>query len=244
MICVIKVGGSSFSDKKSGKSYVDKVAKILASELTPNDKFVIIQGAGYIGHKIAKEKELAKLENNQISWAYLRNEVMRVSAKFIDKLIKSGKPAVYIATSSIAHMKEGKLLALDIKPIKGFVENGFIPFLHSDAPIDEVHGLSILSGDILAEKIAELLGADMLIYGTDVDGVLDENKKVIPELRKEEIDKIKYWKVDDVSGGIQAKLRFAAEAASKGIKVMIINLRKKGNLSRAIAGENIGTRIV
>jgi isopentenyl phosphate kinase len=243
MICVIKIGGSSFSDKKSGESYISKVADNLAKELE-GGKFVLVQGAGYIGHKIAMEERLSELKDNQVAWARLRNEVMKISSQFIESLVKAKKPAVYIATSSITKMKNGELSYLNIDPISGFIKNGFIPFLHSDAPIDEVKGLSILSGDILAERIAELLGADMLIYGIDVDGVLDKDKKLIRELRKEKINNVEYWEVNDVSGGIKAKLKYASEAANKGIKVRIINLRKEGILAKAIKGEDVGTLIL
>ncbi len=243
MICVIKVGGSSFSDKKSGKSYFPIVANNLSKELE-GGKFVIVQGAGYVGHRIAKEEKLAELKGNQLAWAYLRNEVMKFSTKFIERLIKAKKPAVYIATSSIAKMKGGKLLEINTKPVKDFLENGFIPFLHSDAPIDEVYGISILSGDILAEKIAESLGADMLIFGTDVDGVLDEKGNVVKVLHANEKENVHYWHVEDVSGGIEAKINVAKEAASKGIDTRIINLRKRGSLSKTLKGEDVGTKVV
>ena len=124
---------------------------------------------------------------------------------------------------------------------------GFMPLMHSDAPIDSKNGLSILSGDDMAVLLANRLNAGTLIFGTDVDGIYDKSRKTIGSIRKKDLKKISISDNDtsgaiDVTGGMKGKL-MQIYKAKKGVKVYIINLRKRGELRKAVNGKKTGTCI-
>ncbi len=238
---IIKIGGSALTDKKSGKSYVQEVSERVARELGKG-KYIIIHGVGYIGHKLAIEYRLHEgFKGNAWEWAYLRAKVSEMTKELINALTEHGHPAVEISVPDIIRADRGQITFFDIGTITEFVERGFIPVMHGDGALDFSLGLSVISGDKIATDLALRLRADELIYGTNVDGILDEHGKVIERISRDNIEKIKLWENGDFSGGMRNKIEEALRL--RGVRVRIINLRKDGMLERALRGENVGTLI-
>ena len=82
-----------------------------------------------------------------------------------------------------------------------------------------------INADTAAGFIAKKLNARRLIIMSDVEGVLDKNKKLIPEINSETIKEL----VDDetISGGMIPKINNCLDVASNGVKgVVIIDGRK------------------
>ena len=238
---IIKIGGSALTDKKSGKNYVSEVAERVAMELK-NGRYIIIHGVGYIGHKLAKEYNLhLGFQGNAWEWAHLRAKVSEITKEIILKLTEHGHPAVEISLPDIARADKGHITFLDARIVKEFLEKGFIPVLHGDGAIDTSLGLSVISGDTIATELAIKLKAEEIIYGTDVDGILDQDGRVISQISHQNIMNLKFWENGDFSGGMRNKIEEALRL--KGTIIRIINLRKDGTLTKALQGENVGTVI-
>lgn len=99
--------------------------------------------------------------------------------------------------------------------------------------------------DDLAADIAVELKADILVYLTDVDGILDLNGVTINQITPG-ADLIKRGvrfngKNDKGTGGIQSKHKFASIAASKGICAIIAKGKDINVLLRAARNEDVGT---
>jgi acetylglutamate kinase len=95
----------------------------------------------------------------------------------------------------------------------------------------------------MAAAAAEFIGADRLIFLTDVAGVLD-GEKVLRSLRGAEIeDLIRRHKV---SGGMILKLEAAKRALSGGVsEVRIVGgTRPRALLAAANGGRSSGTRVL
>ena len=122
------------------------------------------------------------------------------------------------------------------------LNRSFIPILFGDVAIAKDKGIDILSGDQIITYLANKLNADKVIFLMDVDGIYDRNPKEKGAKLIEKIDgKIKIqWekKKFDVTGGIKNKIE---EALKMPCKVYFINGTKKGNLTKAIKGEKVGT---
>ncbi|MGC8538537.1 MAG: isopentenyl phosphate kinase [Candidatus Micrarchaeia archaeon] len=241
-LIVLKVGGSAIADKNTGKSYLDVVAANVASDIPKNARMVIVCGASYVGHSLAIKYRLSKLESNQHEWALLRYEVGSITNRIIEKMIDAGHAPIELSVPTLFNTKKQQIIRFNFEYVSGYLNNGFIPVMHSDAPLDEENGISILSGDAIATEIAKTFGAALLIYGTDVDGILDKERKPIPKIDKKHLENIEFWKVkNDVSGGIRNKIEEAKKL--EGTKVRIINLRKTGMLRAAIENKDVGTLI-
>ena len=98
--------------------------------------------------------------------------------------------------------------------------------------------------DRLSSLVAYLSGADSLILLSDVDGLLDENGKVIKFVGR--IDR-KITKLGGKShcdlgtGGMATKLKAAGLAAGAGIACVIANGSKKNVIKNILNGEPSGT---
>ena len=55
---------------------------------------------------------------------------------------------------------------------------GMVPVLHGDAVFDDVQGCTILSGDIVVEKLAISLRPQHVAFLTDVPGIFDRCPKI------------------------------------------------------------------
>ena len=240
---ILKIGGSALSNKRSGKSFTNMVANIVSEEIPKGEKIVIVQGAGYVGHGIASKYKIYKLDGNQREWAMLRHRVEGISNAILKVMIDYGHAPIMLSAPLLFRVINGRTHLRSIDYIKAYLHNGFIPFIHSDAPLDNRNGMSILSGDDMAVMLANALKAKMLIFGTDVDGVYGPGNKIIKSIRKKDIDILNIARQRegvDVTGGLKAKLEKAAHAG-KGTKVLIINLRKRGELAKAVKGLDAGT---
>jgi len=98
--------------------------------------------------------------------------------------------------------------------------------------------------DALAGLVSDLCQADKLILLTDVDGLLDEDCKVIPVVRKitPKIMKLARSSVCDMgTGGMLTKLEAACRATEAGIECVIANGRAKDIIVDILEGRGAGT---
>ncbi len=239
---ILKIGGSALTNKKTGESFVEDVAVRVAKELDRNERCVIVHGVGYEGHRLAKKYSLHRgLQNNRVEWAHLRTRVKEITKTIVNILVKYGHPAVEVSPADIMRTSMGRIVFFDLEIVKEFLDKGFIPVMHADGAVDDKLGLVVVSGDTIATDIALRLGASKLIYGTDVDGIIDSDGSVIDTIDKDNIGNLHLWDTDDFSGGMKKKIEEAMRL--HGITVHVINLRKDGTLRKAIKGERIGTTI-
>jgi acetylglutamate kinase len=95
----------------------------------------------------------------------------------------------------------------------------------------------------MAVAVASAWNADRLLFLTDVPGVMDTTKSILPLLTVADCQKLIAEGV--ATGGMQAKLEAATKAVSNGVaEVRIVRGSDHHIVSRVFAGENVGTRIV
>ncbi|MFZ4429526.1 MAG: acetylglutamate kinase [Phycisphaerales bacterium] len=122
------------------------------------------------------------------------------------------------------------------------VREGFLPVLCSIG-IDREGGFLNVNADDAAAGAATLLGASALVLLTDVPGVLDAEKRVIPELDAAAIESLVQRGV--ISGGMIPKVRAALEASSaSGAPVVILDGNAPAALEAWIDAKPVGTRIL
>jgi len=106
--------------------------------------------------------------------------------------------------------------------------------------------LSFGDNDRLSAEVATLAGADLLIILTQVDGLLDENGKVIPLVR--DIDRVKGFANGNKGrfsrGGMISKLEAVRMAVDAGIMTVIMNGGHPDRIAAVIAGDALGTRFL
>ena len=259
---IIKIGGSVLTDKKRTdkiiirETEVDYIASEVAALLDAGYRIILVHGVGIVGHLPVRKYKLylgIKEKQQLIYLTYTQNQVNRLRQMMLEKLEKHGVPAVKFYPSSMAVQNNGRITEFFLKGLKRFYDTGFTPVISGDmvADMNDDLKLSVCSGDQLAFHLAQAFNSRLIIFGVDVDGVLDREGNVVQKLTLEDLEKIiagvGTGSPVDVTGGMKGKLSEALEHRDyfeKGGEVWIINMLKKGNLYRAVTdGSGEFTRI-
>jgi len=136
----------------------------------------------------------------------------------------------------------GEIAAIDPSVIASLEQGGFIPVVAPIGVGDAGESYNI-NADLVAGKLAEVLGAEKLVLLTNTPGVLDKNGKLLTGLTPKRIDGL----VADgtLSGGMLPKIASALDAARAGVPgVHIIDGRvEHALLLEILTDEGVGTLI-
>ena len=100
-----------------------------------------------------------------------------------------------------------------------------------------------VNADQMAVACAAAFGAGMLLFLTDVQGVMSAEREVIPELTTSECDALIAQGI--ATGGMQAKLNAASEAVRQGVgRVLIAPGAVSGVIRQALDNQPVGTSLV
>jgi acetylglutamate kinase len=176
-----------------------------------------------------------------------------------------GAPAIGISAADAACFRAEPMIHNEVEGSLGFVgyltslNTSFIESLWREGlvPVAPCLGLGPdnelynINADHMAAACAEYLGADRLIYLTDVAGVLDGDK-VLSAVSWEEIERLVQSRV--VSGGMVLKLEAAKRALEGGVREVhivgagshdsLLRVSQAADLSHDPANALPGTRVI
>jgi acetylglutamate kinase len=134
----------------------------------------------------------------------------------------------------------GEVTRVDREALRPILESGAIPVI---APIGlEPPGQPLnINADTVAGEIARALGAHMLVFLTDVDGVLDGAGALVEVLDAERAAELR--EAGTLAGGMIPKIDASLRAAERGAAAYVAYGRVPRTLARIVAGEQLGTRI-
>lgn len=252
---ILKIGGSVITDKKSripkiNQRNLNRIAKEISEGM--KSKLILIHGAGSYGHQIVKKTRIhkgIKTKSQRIAFAETQRLQNELNSLVTKALINKGIPAIPCQASSHALMDSGRLVRMDTKTIKGFLDVGLVPVLYGVPAYDKKQRCSILSGDQIAPYLALKLGIKKIIHGTNVDGIFNsdpnfnKNAELIPEITSRDFKKLRKWlggsRDVDVTGGMFGKVTELMGLANKGVESQIINASKPGLVKKALLGEKV-----
>lgn len=128
----------------------------------------------------------------------------------------------------------GSITSVNKNAILSAVESCFVPLI---APLaiaqDNHHLLFNVNADDVACAVAEQVNAEMLVFMSDVPGVIGANNIGVKTLRKAHSDHLSG--IGAITGGMRAKLHNAFRAAENGVKcVQIIDGTQPHSLLESI----------
>ena len=140
----------------------------------------------------------------------------------------------------------GSVKGIDLALVKVLLEAGYVPVvapigLYSTDNKDETVLMLNINADTVAGEIASALGAERLIFLTDVDGVRNKSGKVFPRLSSEEAKTLMSLGV--ISGGMIPKIEACLRALPNTPVTHIIDGRQPHALLKEIKGKVGGTII-
>jgi len=138
----------------------------------------------------------------------------------------------------------GRIHRVNPYPVEELLRLGYVPVIAPIA-VDDAGGaapqLLNTNADTAAGELAAALRAEQLVFLTDVDGVLDGDRAVIPALT---VERTRLLIADGIAaGGMIPKLEAAVRAAQAGCRTRIVNGTRAGALAAALAGEGAGTAV-
>ena len=86
--------------------------------------------------------------------------------------------------------------------------------------LDENNNIFNINADTAAGAIAKNIGSRRLLLMTDVEGVLDKEKKLVPEIKTKDAEKM----INDqiISGGMIPKIKTCLDAINNGVTGVVI----------------------
>ena len=263
MRLIVKVGGSLLTDQELLHKIVGQLVQLKNKDL----EFIIVHGGGkQIKYYLNKLQLQSEFKNGlRVTTPQTMEVVQMVLAGLVNKNIvaafsKFSIPAVGLCgadgESFIAQKhwdSAGNGTGFDYGQVGEVVQGNptLINLLisHNFIPVIACVGLGIdgsyynVNADEMASAVAILCDADRLIFLTDVPGILDSNKKLIPNLNSRQLNELRSNNV--VTEGMLPKTRACDRALKEGIsKIHIVDGKEIDCLLRLISfEEQIGTTI-
>jgi len=127
----------------------------------------------------------------------------------------------------------GKIKAVNSEFIKSLLEKGLTPVISPIAISEESEFLNV-DGDRAAAYVAGKVGCDKVLFITNVDGLLMDDK-LVPKLTLVEAKEIR----PKIGPGMEKKILASTEALDMGVKeALIANGQKENPVSCAVAHDN------
>jgi len=140
----------------------------------------------------------------------------------------------------------GEVVRVDPAPVLALLSRGFLPVVAPVAlAVDEEGrpegGLLNINGDTAAGHLARALSASRLVFLTDVEGVLDASRRVIPHLPPARARAMVERGI--ATGGMIPKIQACLTALERVPVAHILDGRRPHALLECLAGREMGTRI-
>ena len=241
---VIKYGGNVLIDRNVFNNFILDINILNKLGLS----IIIVHGGG---PRIKRELDKKKIESKfidglRVTDKNIINVVEDVLIDFNNDIVSNLKK---LGTNAISfHTKKNNII--EVKPEReelGFVgiPNKINSQLINDAinknevPIIAPLGIGEnqqtynINGDTAASAIAKKLKSRRLLLMTNVEGVYDDQKKLITEIKPFDLENLIKWKV--VQGGMIPKIQNCVDAVENGVRgVVILDGRKPHSILHEI----------
>lgn len=231
---VIKYGGSAMEDPELCRQVVADIELLKLMGI----RVVLVHGGGKAINAHVRAlglpvtfKDGLRVTDDAMMEAVREVLVGKVNQELVWALNEYGHNAVGISGADGKTLKAapidpelgrvGRVRAVDPSLIETILSDGYIPVIASVGCGPD--GFYNINADVAAGKVAEAMGADKLIYLTDVDGlyedVRDEGTLIQSLTRAETHELLESGTLD---GGMIPKIRSIAEALDAGVSEVVI----------------------
>jgi len=228
---VIKCGGRVLLDQSLLNSLIQDVVILKKLGLTP----ILVHGGG-LGIKRKLDKQ--NIESKFIMGLRVTDEKMikivedvmiEFNKEIVDALEKKSCKAksITIRKNNIIYVDQenkelgfvGKPKRVDLKLLKEIIKEDFIPII-TPMGLDEKGNPYNVNADTAAGAIARSIKSRRLILLTDIDGVLDNNNKLISEINTIEANELINNKT--IHGGMIPKVKTCIDSINNGVRAVVI----------------------
>ncbi len=252
-IFVIKYGGSALENETVRKSVLQDIVFMHFVGI----KAVLVHGGGPNITKALKEKGIKVKFINGLRYTDLktmrivRSQLCKLNSLLVKELKEMNCPAKSLnykdaIIKARRKSKElgwvGEIIGINTNPIFSLLAKNIIPVI-SPLGVDRKMNVYNVNADLSSADIASALGAEKLVFLTNVDGIMYNNRLL------SSVDLVKIKKLIEIgviSGGMLPKVEAGIIALEKGVrKVHIVNAGLRHALLLEIfTKKGIGTELV
>ena len=235
-LSVIKLGGSLLQNEPQRR----RVLKTLAANWKKGNKLVVVHGGGQkVDDLLARLNiEIKTYRGLRITDQPTLDVVISVLSGLVNKSLVVEFSRLGVAAAGFSGA-DGQTLVADFHPDLDGVQFGFVGRVRSVhptliqsvlqcgmlpviAPVGPGAGGNLLNinADRAASALAVALGAEKLLFLTDVEGLLDDKGEVVPKLTA--LQARQFLNSRFVTGGMLPKLTACLEALERGVSKVVI----------------------
>ena len=253
-LIVIKYGGNVLIDRNIFNNFIEDISVINKLGLS----IIVVHGGGpRIERELKKENIQTKFINGlRVTDKKVIKIVEEVLIDFnndiVSSLKKKGSKAVSINSkinnviNVIPNKQELGFVGVPDKinsdTLKDMISQNQIPIV-APLGLDKNNQTYNINGDTAASAIAKELKSRRLILMTNVEGVYDDRKTLIPEIKPFDLENLIKWKI--VGEGMIPKIENCVDAVENGVRgVVILDGRKPHSiLDEIFSDKGSGTLI-
>ena len=251
---VIKYGGNVLIDREVFNNFILDIQILNRLGLS----IVVVHGGG---PRIKRELEKSNIESKFINGLRVTDQkIINIVEKVLIEFNKDIVESLNIKNSEATQINSKKSNVINVVPeskelgfvgipkrinteiIKDLIKNNKIPVV-APLGLDKKNQVYNINGDTAAGAIAKSLKSRRLLLMTNVEGVLDKEKKLITEISSEKT--LELIKKQTISGGMIPKINTCLDAVNNGVRgVVIMDGRKPHSiLSEIFSDSGAGTLI-
>ncbi len=227
---LLKISGEGFCSENSSVVDIPK-CDIIAEEIrcardAGVDVAVVVGGGNIIRGSELSQSGVERTRADQLGMIATNINAIVLQ----DSLLKLKVPASVLSAIEI----QGIVESYTIRKCRSFLEKGVVVILAGGT------GSPYFTTDTAAALRAVEIGADAFLKATKVDGVYSDDPMVNPNAKK--YDRLEY--MDALNSKLNVMDATAISLSMENrLPIIVFNLRKKNNISKAIIGNNIGTYV-
>ena len=234
-LIVIKYGGNVFIDRNIFNNFIADISTLNKLGIS----IIVVHGGG---PRIKKELDKSNIQTEFIRGLrvtdkkiinIVENVLIDFNNDIVNSLKKKGTEAISINTKEnniIEVVPEDEELGFVGKPnkinnniIKNILKKKMIPII-SPLGLGKNNQTYNINGDTAAGAIAKSLKSRRLLLMTNIEGVLDKDKKLIPEINSTAANEM--ISNGTISGGMIPKIKTSIDAVNNGVTgVAIVDAR-------------------
>ncbi|MHC4320765.1 MAG: UMP kinase [Planctomycetota bacterium] len=227
---LLKISGEGFCSENSSVIDIPKcdlIAKEIRNARDTGVEIAVVVGAG----NITRGSELSRLGVERTRADQLGMIATNINAIVLqDSLEKLKVPTRVLSAIEI----QGIVEPYTIYKCRSLLEKGFAVILAGGT------GSPYFTTDTAAALRAIEIGADAFLKGTKVDGVYSDDPITNPKAKK--YDRLEYMEALSNKLNVMDATAISLSMENK-LPIIVFNLRKKNNISKAIMGDEIGTYV-
>ena len=241
---ILKLGGSVLTSRGSYCVFIDEHLRRLAPEIKSQvGSLLLVHGMGSFGRAFLPIYDGGRIPASQASLARrIQQNLREFHELVVGPLVAAGVPVCSLDPEALFAVSDGSITFAGLDIIPHSLGQGRLPVLYGGTVWDEAGYFTILSSDQIVESVALRLGAERVVWATDVDGVFSRaptgTVSVIRRLSDENLDEMWQQQSDeaDCTGGMMNKVRVSLRLARHGIPSIVANAPVPDEVVRALGG--------